>query len=214
MRYYGRGIPAFGTCTIGGVPGGVAVAHTVLIIGDSISGYYLPHVQALLPGDTFTINHRFGGCSAQVLACLPECVPGAELSLVQFNSGLHDARFFRSSQAYQQPIGNYAAHLRGIIRWLRSHTNARLLWVSTTPVITERIKAEYVRYERDIEAYNAVAARIMEEAGIPVADLYGAVMADSVADCLSEDGVHMTERGNLILARAVADGIRAQFSSP
>lgn len=185
------------------------MAQTVFIIGDSISNYYTPLVKERLAQRGLAVEWFFGGCSAQLLAGLPEWIPGRYPTLIQFNCGLHDARFFRYSQAYQQPIGNYQCHLRGIVKWLRAHTPANLLWAGTTPVISERITLDYVRFEADILAYNAVAQSVMEEAGIPILDLHAYIMADSVGDCLSQDGVHMTERGNPVLVGAVARGILA-----
>ena len=185
------------------------MAQTAFIIGDSISNCYTPLVKERLASRGLAVEWFYGGCSAQLLAGLSEWIPGSYPTLIQFNCGLHDARFFRYSQTYQQPIDNYQCHLRGIVKWLRTHTPANLLWASTTPVISERIMLDYVRFETDILAYNAVARSIMEEAGIPILDLHADIMADSVADCLSQDGVHMTERGNAVLVEAVEHGILA-----
>jgi lysophospholipase L1-like esterase len=179
----------------------------VLIIGDSISGAYAPLVREILAPHGIDTEQQYGGDCAQLLAGLSEWLPGRSLDLVQLNCGLHDARYFLPSGAYQQPIANYGAHLRGILTWLRQHSAPRLLWATTTPVITERIALHYTRYERDIVAYNQVALDIMSDAGIPVNDLHAVIAANSPADCISPDGVHMTERGNSLLADAVARGI-------
>lgn len=181
--------------------------QSVLIIGDSISESYTPGVKGLLVGRDVQIKQIYGGDSAGILTGLSEWLPGSTPDLIQFNCGLHDARFFAYSQAYQQPINCYQVHLRGVVKWLKANTRATLLWASTTPVITERIHWDYVRYPADILAYNAVARSIMDEAGIPINDLHAALCADSVPDCIREDGVHMTERGNAVLALAVAQGI-------
>ena len=184
---------------------------TVFIIGDSISNYYTPSVRDLLKDRGITIEWFSGGDSAQLLAGLSEWIPGRSPRLIHFNCGLHDARFFLHSQAYQQPITNYKAHLGGIIKWLQTNSSARLIWASTTPVIRERISLHYVRREEDIVAYNNVAKRSMEAAIIPINDLHRVVVSNSTADCVCEDGVHMTEFGNRVLAQAVAGAISVQL---
>lgn len=186
-------------------------SKNVIIIGDSISMGYTPLVKDLLRDHDIEIERVGGGDSAGILVGLSEWLAGKSPDLIQFNCGLHDARFFRYSQAYQQPIANYEAHLRGIVKWLKENTTSRLLWATTTPVITERITLDYIRYPADILAYNAVAKAIMDEAQIPINDLYAALAADSISDCLGPDGVHMTERGNAVLAGAVARAILAML---
>jgi lysophospholipase L1-like esterase len=189
------------------------VSHkNVLIIGDSISGVYAPLVKDILAGEAISIERIHAGDSAAILTGLGEWLPGKSPDLIQFNCGLHDARFFTYSQAYQQPINCYQTHLRGVVKWLKRNTRARLLWATTTPVITERITLDYLRFQSDIHAYNAAAQTIMEEAGIPISDLHAALDADSLPDCICDDGVHMTERGNSILAAIVAAGIRANLA--
>jgi len=210
------------------------MAAQVVIIGDSISDGYTPLVRELLGAKEIVIAQHFAGDSAQLLAGLPQVTPvptpvglrqcprrgcksnppcgwvAGSPELIQFNCGLHDARFYRASRTYQQPIADYDSNLRRIVAWLQAHTRAGLLWASTTPVITERITVEYVRYPADIITYNAVAAEIMGAAHIPINDLYAVIASDSISDCLSEDGVHMTERGNALLAEAVARAILDQ----
>jgi acyl-CoA thioesterase-1 len=178
----------------------------VVIIGDSISDGYTPLVRGLLSDSEIIVEQYYAGDSAQLLAGLPQWVAGSP-DLIQFNCGLHDARYYPTSRIYQQTSADYESNLRQIVAWLRTHRRARLLWASTTPVITERITIEYVRYPADIIANNAVASQIMAAAHIPINDLYAVIGAHSIADCISDDGVHMTERGNVLLAQAVARAV-------
>jgi lysophospholipase L1-like esterase len=184
----------------------------VVIIGDSISGYYTPTVRDLLAHDPITIEQFFGGDSEQLLASLPDILDDSKPDLIQFNCGLHDLRFHRETWRYQQPIANYQANLQHIVAWLQGNTRGKLLWASTTPVITERITLEYVRFEPDVLAYNASAKTIMDMAGIPTNDLHAAVATDSIIECIGSDGVHMAERGNATLGLAVAAAIRSALT--
>ena len=194
---------------------------TALLIGDSISNGYRELAGELLSEQGVAVEWHSGGSSAQVLAGLGEWIDvGRGPDVVHFNCGLHDSRYFRIADAYQQPLANYEALLSGIVRWLQANTSAQLVWATTTPVIGERIEAYfernptkvgYLRRPDDIAAYNDAAAAIMAAAGVPVNDLYAVVKGGSPEDCLADDGVHMTAYGYELLARAVADGIRAHL---
>ncbi|MSP14107.1 MAG: SGNH/GDSL hydrolase family protein [Chloroflexi bacterium] len=181
--------------------------QSIIIIGDSISNGYTPLVRELLAGKNINIEYLSNGDSAQLLVGLPDWMVDKRPDLIHFNCGLHAARFFRSSQAYQEPLDIYTAHLRAATQWLKTHTGARLVWASTTPVITERIYLDYVRFEKDVLAYNAAAKKIMDDLDIPINDLHQVLVAANVADCLGPDGVHMTDRANALLAQAVAGAI-------
>ncbi|MBI3942699.1 MAG: SGNH/GDSL hydrolase family protein [Chloroflexi bacterium] len=180
---------------------------SVMIIGDSISNGYTPFVRELLAGKEIDIEYQSNGDSAQLLVGVPDWIAEKKLSLIHFNCGLHALRFFRSSQAYQEPLEIYTAHLGAAARWLKAHTPAKLVWASITPVITERITLDYIRFEKDVLAYNAAAKKIMDALEIPINDLHQVLMQAGVAECLGPDGVHMTDKGNAYLSQAVATTI-------
>ena len=56
-------------------------------------------------------------------------------------------------------------------------------------------------------AYNAVAADIMQDAGISILDLHGVIDGEGTTKNISPDGVHMTDSGYAVLAKAVSGGI-------
>ena len=152
------------------------------------------------------------GSSAQLLAGLPEWIPGKQSDLIQFNCGLHGARYFDIAQAHQQPIRNYDSLLRGTVRWLQASTDASLVWTSTTPVIESRITLEYKRFAEDVLAYNAVAADIMSDAGVTITDLHAVIEGEGSADYISADGVHMIESGYTVLPEVVSAGIAERLA--
>lgn len=47
----------------------------------------------------------------------------------------------------------------------------------------------------------------MTGAGVPTVDLHAVIEAAGAADCISDDGVHMTDAGYSVLAEAVSAGI-------
>ena len=67
------------------------------------------------------------------------------------------------------------------------------------------------RFESDILAYNVAAAEIMKQEGIPINDLYTLTKAN--IEELVKDGVHFTDRGSDILAKAVANVIQRELSA-
>ena len=180
---------------------------SAILIGDSICMGYRPHVkQRLLEKVNILGIEGNGGDSGRVLEDLDEWMINRDADLIHFNCGLHDLKFERDSKAYQQPIDVYEANLRKIVKGLKDRSKACLIWATTTPVIDERhntVKG-FDRYLRDVKAYNQIATAIMTDAGIPIDDLYYAIQKDSMEACLGGDGVHMTERGNGILADTVS----------
>jgi lysophospholipase L1-like esterase len=63
------------------------------------------------------------------------------------------------------------------------------------------------RDDRDVRRYNASADTVMRQAGVECLDLYAVIQQGGVEDCLGADGVHMTDKGNRVLAEAVAAAI-------
>ena len=183
---------------------------SVILIGDSICMGYRPRVkQRLLEKVNILGIVGNGGDSGRVLENLDEWMINRDADLIHFNCGLHDLKFERDSKDYQQPITVYETNLRKIVERLRDESEARLIWAATTPVIDERhntVKG-FDRYLRDVKAYNRIAAAIMTEAGISIDDLCSAIQNDDVEACLGGDGVHMTERGNGILADTVSRSV-------
>jgi len=183
---------------------------SAILIGDSICMGYRPRVKQRLLGKVSILGiEGNGGDSSRVLENLDKWMINREAALIHFNCGLHDLKFERDSKTYQQPIEVYEANLRKIVERLKSESKARLIWATTTPVIDERHNAVkgFDRYLRDVKAYNRIAAAIMTEAEISIDDLYTDIQNDDVEACLGGDGVHMTERGNSILADTVSRSV-------
>lgn len=181
---------------------------SVILIGDSICMGYRPLVKQRLSKkmDILGIEGN-GGDSSNVLKNMDKWMINRDAAFIHFNCGLHDLKFERNEKTYQQPLEVYEANMKKIVAKLQKEATARIVWATSTPVVAERHNTvkEFDRYLRDVQAYNSVATAIMEEAGIPVDDLYAAIQSDDVAACLGNDGVHMTERGNKVLTDAVCE---------
>lgn len=184
----------------------------VLLIGDSISMGYTPGVieQMADRADVVRIDKN-GGTSRNCKENLAGWIERLAPTIVHFNCGLHDIAIDAETTTNRVPMDEYERNLRDMAAWLQENTEARLIWARTTPVIYERHHAVkgFDRYEKDVQAYNAVADRVMGEAGIPVNDLYAVIEGAGTEACIKPDGVHMTEKGNAVLVEAVIAALDA-----
>lgn len=169
----------------------------MLIIGDSISrGYTLP-LRDELAGKVNT--HRAPqNCSSTVVGVdkLDIWLGDEEWDLITFNFGIHDRR--ASSEDYER-------RLRQIVERLKA-TNAKLLWVTTTPILEG--EPEYV--EGAIERLNTVAETIMKEQAIPVLDLYQAI-TPKLAEYQLPENCHFRGIGYDFMGTFMAEGVMAEL---
>ncbi len=174
----------------------------VLLIGDSISIYYTDTVRRLLTGHADVYRTPMGPGKAETLfASLDEFLEQGHWDVIHFNSGLHDFARKRGTEADLQAYRN---NLKNILGKLQA-TGARLIWASTTPV-PEKAPAS-VTSDELCQTYNAVAKALMEEEGIPVNDLYTAVLPDHSQYWTAPNNIHFNEAGSAFLGRRVANAI-------
>jgi lysophospholipase L1-like esterase len=181
------------------------------IIGDSIAMAYGPLVKDLLAGQVEIWQpEENAGTSANVLAHLEQWFLGRPADLIHFNCGLHDLAIDRGREDRRVEVEQYAANLTQILAHIRAGTAARLVWATITPVMDAWHEANhgFRRHEEDVLRYNAAARDVMN--GVPLNDLHAVIMEGGREQCLCEDGVHMTEHGNRLLAEAVAGRIREE----
>jgi lysophospholipase L1-like esterase len=191
----------------------------VVLIGDSIRIGYQPHVQRLLAGEAEVWGpDTNGGHAVNVLMHLHLWAKHRQPDLVHINCGLHDLRtdHFGGGEPLV-PLPIYAVYVERILRYLRQHTRAAVVWATTTPVIDEAARIEHARWndfdrsDADVIAYNGVATAICARLGVPVNDLGAVVRAHGAAALQNGDGVHYTDDGSRILGEAVAAAVRAHL---
>jgi dienelactone hydrolase/lysophospholipase L1-like esterase len=187
----------------------------VVLIGDSIRIGYAPLVAKRLQGKAVVISAKDnGGDSANVLKNLEVWAVQQKADLVHFNCGLHDLKLDKKSQLHQVEPEPYEGNLRRIVARLKG-TGTAVVFASTTPIHDERHAkrgAAFDRLEADVRRYNAIAAKVMNEAGAPVHDLHWVVTQAGPDKLLGGDGTHYTPAGNERLADAVADCVLRQLS--
>ncbi len=196
----------------------------VLLIGDSISiGYTFP-TRKLLAGKANVLRiPANGGPTSSGLRHLGKWLAIGKLDVIHFNFGLHDCRIMWPKDKPMVPIEAYEKNLRQIVAKLKKN-GAKLIWATTTAVMDGKPGERRKRRLKDVQAYNAVARKLMEAEGIPINDLYAVLMAMDESKAkdpdaakkgkvmtrqriTKSDGTHFTPQGYQLLARRVAAAI-------
>ena len=199
------------------LPALAAVARTkpalpkIVLVGDSISGGYGPLVAKRLEGKATIVRPpSSGGDSSVVMQNLEAWLVREKPAVVHLNCGLHDLKLSKETKKHQVELPQYEANLRQIVARLQRETGTAFVFANTTPIIDERHaqrRANFDRVEADVRRYNAVAAAVMREAGVPVHDLHWVVEQAGTATLLEKDGTHYGPAGYERLAEAVADTV-------
>ncbi len=176
----------------------------VLLIGDSISIGYTAPTRDRLKGKANV--HRIptnGGPTTNGLAHLKKWLGDGRWNVIHFNWGLHDLKFMPDGKR-QVDTEAYGKNLRELVRQLKT-TGAVLIWATTTPV-PEGVTPP--RNNADVVAYNAIAAKIMEQNNIAVDDLYNYALP-KLKEIQLPANVHFTPEGSQVLADQVAASIES-----
>lgn len=178
----------------------------VLLIGDSISIYYTDPVRRLLSGLADVYRTPMGPGKAETLfESLTAFLAERRWDVIHFNTGLHD---LAGKEGTQDDLDAYRENLEVIVAKLEQ-TGARLVWASTTPV-----PAEARGSHKGVEVkYNRVADEVMQAHGIPVDDLYSAVLPHHDRFWLAPDNVHFNTEGSAFLGRQVAEAVRKELAA-
>src|SRR4051812_22773774 len=141
----------------------------VLIIGDSISiGYTVP-VRKKLAGKANI--HRIGengGPTSNGTAKIDKWLADGKWDVIHFNWGLHDIKLDAAGK-HQGSIYAYEKNLPELGGQMKA-AGAKLIWADTTPVPEGKVNP--ARSPADVEAFNKVARKVMEENGVAIDDLY------------------------------------------
>jgi len=175
----------------------------VLLIGDSISIGYTLEVRKLLENKANV--HRIptnGGPTSNGLKNIDLWLGQGKWDVIHFNWGLHDLKLDANGK-HQVPLEQYEKNLRELVSRLKK-TGAKLIWASTTPVPAGKVNPP--RKPQDVEEYNKVAKKIMEDNGVAINDLYSAVLP-TLKELQRPVNVHSTDQGSRFLAGIVTQQI-------
>ncbi|MCF7972836.1 MAG: SGNH/GDSL hydrolase family protein [Phycisphaerae bacterium] len=188
----------------------------VLIIGDSISLGYTPHVTEMLK-KVAVVKHHKGNAqhTGTGLKLLDQWIGDTTWDVIHFNWGLWDLCYRHPDSKVQgnrdkvngtvtTSLAQYEKNLDQLVTRLKK-THAKLIWAHTT-VVPEH---EAGRFVGDDKKYNDVAAKIMKKHGIPIDDLYTLTKRFPPTLFTAPGNVHYTKEGYQAIAKQVAGVMQA-----
>lgn len=161
----------------------------VLLIGDSIRAGYDKAVKKSLEGVANVYfpeeNCRF---ASYVLRYIHEYINDVKFDVIHWNAGLWDnLRLFEEEP--HTPIEVYAYYIDRISQRIKKLCpDAKVIFATSTSVISENMSKDFKRYNEEIEEYNKVAVEIVKKHGFLVNDLYS--LSVSLDKSAHSDAVH------------------------
>ena len=148
----------------------------LLLIGDSIRMGYDKSVKRTLEGKANVIfpeeNCRFASYVLRYFHEYLKEVNGENIDVVHWNAGLWDClRLFEEEP--HTPIDVYAYYIERICERIKKLCpNAKVIFAISTYVLQEKMPKDFMRYNEEIERYNAIAVSIVQKHGFTINDLY------------------------------------------
>ncbi len=185
----------------------------VLIMGDSISIGYTPHVVENLKGIAEVKRHKGNaGPTIRGMAKIEEWLGDGKWDLIHFNWGLWDMYGWEYHKEDRSPQA-YGRRLESLVRRLKE-TGAQLIWATTTPAcpvnettMERRFKQE-IRISPELEQkYLETALGIMKKNGLEVNDLHAFMKPQWANYAIADNNVHFKPEGKQALGKKVADYI-------
>lgn len=176
----------------------------VLIIGDSISLAYTPHVVQLLKGKVNVVHHKGNaGPTMRGIAEIDQWIGDKQWDIIHFNWGLWDMYGWRYEKIDRSPAA-YEKRLETLVARLKK-TKAKLIWASTTPICPDAEKKCKVKIAPATERqYLDAALRVMKKHSIQVNDLHAFMSSQRSKYAIADNDVHYTKEGSKKLAEQVA----------
>ena len=176
----------------------------VALLGDSIRLGYAPRVMGLLGEDYLVFspndNCRYVQYQLRMLFDFREQLKGCEI--IHFNSGIWDVVNYFGEGTFTDEE-TYLRTMVRIAKILKSFA-PRVIFATTTPIRKERSDIDTA----DIIRFNERLIPLLKEIGVEINDLFSTVYADIENNVSGEDYTHLTEVGNELCARQVADIIK------
>ena len=179
----------------------------MLLIGDSISIGYTPHVREFLK-DKANV-HRIptnGGPTKNGTANIEKWLGTGKWDVIHFNWGIHDLKFMPDGKRQVEPE-DYEKNLRALVTRMKA-TGAKLIWATTTPIPDGELTPP--RKFGQVPEYNTIAKKVMTEHGVAIDDLSTAI-TPRIAELQNPKDVHYKPEGYAFLAKQVAASIEAQL---
>ncbi len=191
----------------------------VLIMGDSISIGYTPHVIENLKGVAEVRRHKGNaGPTIRGVARIEEWLGKEQWDVIHFNWGLWDMYGWEyhkedlSSEAYGKRLESLVGRLK--------KTGAKLIWATTTPACPANETTMERRFKQDIRIspelerkYLESALAVMKKHEVEVNDLRAFMKPQLNKYAIADNNVHFTQLGNRKLGEQVAKAIQFVLSA-
>ena len=180
---------------------------TIFLIGDSIRKGYDTYVEESFQGIAEVRypaeNCKFAQYILRHVHMWRDDLHLDEVDAVHWNAGLWDTLCIYGDGPLT-PIELYESLLERIVLRLRFlFPNAVQIFATSTPVLEDGYIADYeMRYNADIEKYNAAAIRVMQKHGVVVNDLY-ALFKDRPRELHSDQTHYYTAQGTALIGGEV-----------
>lgn len=164
----------------------------VLLLGDSIRAGYDKSVKATLDGKANVYfpddNCRFASYLLRYIHEYKSLIKDGKVDVIHWNAGLWDClRLF--GEEPHTPIEVYEYYIDRICQRIKKlFPDAAVIFATSTRVQSEKMSANFKRYNEDIEKYNEVAVSVVKKYGFSVDDLYA--LSASLPDTAHSDAVH------------------------
>ncbi len=180
----------------------------LFLIGDSIRMGYAPYVREALKGKALVYwpaeNCRFAAYTYYALGDWEDKMRlGADLAVVHWNAGLHDAAHFAEDEAVTPPdvYARYIVRICDRLRFL--YPDAKQIFATSTPVLESRYGYWLHRHNAEIEALNAAALDALKSRDIAINDLHA--VPDET--CFSDATHFNTPLGREVMTKAVLKSV-------
>ena len=164
----------------------------LLLLGDSIRMGYDKSVRKTLEGKANVIfpgeNCRFASYLLRYFHEYLNGVKGEDIHVIHWNAGLWDClRLFEEEP--HTPIDVYVYYIdRLCVRIKKICPNAKVIFATSTKVLSEKMDKNLKRYNEEIQKYNDAAVEVVKKHGFLVNDLYA--VSDKLPEESHSDAVH------------------------
>ena len=164
----------------------------LLLIGDSIRMGYDKSVKKTLDGKANVIfpeeNCRFASYVLRYFHEYLGDINGLDIDVIHWNAGLWDClRLF--GEEPHTPIDVYAYYIERICKRIKKICpDARVIFATSTKVLSEKMSEDFKRYNEEIEEYNKAAVNVVKKYGFEINDLYS--LSVTLPENVHSDPVH------------------------
>ncbi len=188
---------------------------SVFLIGDSIRMGYCGKVKKLLEGKANVFYPEDNCCNTQYILALmafwENICDFSKVDLVCFNAGHWDVAHFDSDPEPLTTLDEYAKNIGRIINRIRFRfPNAKVCFVTTTPMNPNGKQGINPRNTSEIIKYNAAAQKVAKEKGVSVVDAF-ALMKDKGEEFFI-DYCHLIDEGYDIIAKEMVTLIEKELN--